>query len=170
MKQISTKPSKVKGSDEVKARKSKCEVIEEAKQADIDDKTGIEKIFSNNYFGRAFVSIDNLSVSKEVFTQINQFKILVSVVIDLNRYNKKFLALSAKVHIMKLFHHQCQIEANILLYKVLVCKNTRLLSLYTDLDVDPMCRTLCFMEPRSVALGMPLPAGVPVQLCLHTHE
>ena len=144
MKQISTKPSKVKGSDEVKARKSKCEVIEEAKQAEIDDKTGIEKIFSNNYFGRAFVSIGNLSVSKEVFTQMNQFKILVSVVIDLNRYNKKFLALSAKVHIMKLFHHQCQIEADILLYKVLSCKNTRLLSLYAALD--PMCRTLCYME------------------------
>ena len=61
---------------------------------------------------------------------------------------------SAKVHIMKLFHHQCQIEANILLYKVLVCKNTRLLSLYTDLDVDPMCRTLCFMEPVAKICGI----------------
>ena len=76
LKQISTKPSDVKGSDEVKAKKSKCEVIEEAKQAEIDDETGIEKIFSSNYFGRAFVSIDNLSVSKQVFTQMNKFKVL----------------------------------------------------------------------------------------------
>ena len=50
---------------------------------------------------------------------------------------------SAKVPIVKLFHHQCQIEADISLYNVLARKNTRLLSLYVDLD--PRCKTLGYM-------------------------
>jgi len=50
---------------------------------------------------------------------------------------------SAKVPIVKLFHHQCQIEADISLYNVLARENTRLLSLYADLD--PRCRTLGYM-------------------------
>ena len=57
----------------MKVKKSKNEVIEEAKQSEIDDDTGIETTFTNNYFGRTFVSIDNLSVSKQVFTQMNQY-------------------------------------------------------------------------------------------------
>ena len=67
MKEISTKPSDAKRSDEVKAKKSKFKVIEEAKQAEIDDETGIETTFTNNYFGRAFVSIDNLVGIKASF-------------------------------------------------------------------------------------------------------
>eukprot|EP00092_Neocalanus_flemingeri_P000521 GFUD01000553.1.p1 GENE.GFUD01000553.1~~GFUD01000553.1.p1 ORF type:complete len:1415 (-),score=480.00 GFUD01000553.1:1102-5346(-) len=50
---------------------------------------------------------------------------------------------SAKVPIVKLFHQQCQIEADISLYNVLARENTRLLSLYADLD--PRCRTLGYM-------------------------
>ena len=50
---------------------------------------------------------------------------------------------SAKVPIVKLFHHQCQIEADISMYNVLARENTRLLSLYADLD--PRCRTLGYM-------------------------
>ena len=42
----------------MKVKKSKNEVIEEAKQSEIDDDTGIETTFTNNYFGRTFVSID----------------------------------------------------------------------------------------------------------------
>jgi len=50
---------------------------------------------------------------------------------------------SAKVPIVKLFHYQCQIEADISLYNVLARENTRLLSLYADLD--SRCRTLGYM-------------------------
>jgi len=50
---------------------------------------------------------------------------------------------SAKVPIVKLFHYQCQIEADISLYNVLARENTRLLSLYADLDTR--CRTLGYM-------------------------
>ena len=42
---------------------------------------------------------------------------------------------SAKVPIVKLFHQKCQIEADISLYNVLARENTRMLSLYSDIDV-----------------------------------
>ena len=50
---------------------------------------------------------------------------------------------SAKVPIVKLYHVHYKIDADISLYNVLAGENTRLLSLYADLD--PRCRTLGYM-------------------------
>ena len=57
------------------AKRSKQQVIEGGKQEEIDDEFGVEKAFINGYLGRAMVSIDRLSVSKEVFTTMNQYKV-----------------------------------------------------------------------------------------------
>ena len=50
---------------------------------------------------------------------------------------------SAKVPIVKLYYPQVKIDADISLYNVLARENTRLLSLYSDLD--PRCRILGYM-------------------------
>ena len=54
LKEISTKASDAKASDEVKVKKPKNEVIEEAKQSEIDDDTGIETTFTKQLFWKNF--------------------------------------------------------------------------------------------------------------------
>ena len=50
---------------------------------------------------------------------------------------------SAKVPIVKMFHTKARLDADISLYNVLARENTRLLSLYAELDTR--CRTLGYM-------------------------
>ena len=74
LKEISTRS--VTQTDEAGVvKRSKQQVIEGGKQEEIDDEFGVEKAFINGYLGRAMVSIDRLSVSKEVFTTMNQYKV-----------------------------------------------------------------------------------------------
>jgi len=57
---------------------------------------------------------------------------------------KNVLAItSAKVPIVKLFYHHLEVDADISLYNVLARENTKLLSLYSELD--PRVRTLGYM-------------------------
>ena len=57
---------------------------------------------------------------------------------------KNVLAItSAKVPIVKLYHTQARIDADISLYNTLASENTKLLQLYSELD--PRCKTLGYM-------------------------
>ena len=53
--------------------------------------------------------------------------------------------------IVKLFHQQLQVEADLSLYNVLARENTCLLSLYADLD--PRVRTLGYMAKLFAKVG-----------------
>ena len=120
---------------------------------------------SSNGFAFRHSDLDISLTFRDVQTSANLD--CISLIEELSERIKRMVGMrnvvaitSAKVPIVKLFHHQCQIEADISLYNVLgkfhlIClnssispttparENTRLLSLYADLD--PRCRTLGYM-------------------------
>jgi len=103
---------------------------------------------SSNGFAFRHSDLDISLTFRDVQTSANLD--CISLIEELSERIKRMVGMrnvvaitSAKVPIVKLFHHQCQIEADISLYNVLARENTRLLSLYADLD--PRCRTLGYM-------------------------
>ena len=58
------------------SKKSKSEKIIDDKNAELEDKDGVEKSFIQNYVGRAEISIDNIELSEKLCIPINQFKVL----------------------------------------------------------------------------------------------
>jgi len=103
---------------------------------------------SSNGFAFRHSDLDISLTFRDVATSANLD--CISLIEELSERIKRMVGMrnvvaitSAKVPIVKLFHQQCQIEADISLYNVLARENTRLLSLYADLD--PRCRTLGYM-------------------------
>jgi len=103
---------------------------------------------SSNGFAFRHSDLDISLTFRDVQTSANLD--CISLIEELSERIKRMVGMrnvvaitSAKVPIVKLFHQQCQIEADISLYNVLARENTRLLSLYADLD--PRCRTLGYM-------------------------
>merc|ERR1719429_136348 len=78
-------------------------------------------------------SLDCISIIEEVAEKIKKMAGI-----------KNVLAItSAKVPIVKLYHAQARIDADISLYNTLARENTRLLALYSELDTR--CKTLGYM-------------------------
>jgi len=103
---------------------------------------------SSNGFAFRHSDLDISLTFRDVATSANLD--CISLIEELSEKIKRMVGMrnvvaitSAKVPIVKLFHHQCEIEADISLYNVLARENTRLLSLYADLD--PRCRILGYM-------------------------
>ena len=106
---------------------------------------------SSNGFAFRHSDLDISLTFRDVFTSGNTD--CISLIEELSERIKRMVDMrnvvaitSAKVPTVKLFHHQCQIEADISLNNVLARESTRLLSLYADLDPRSL---------RSVTLGMP---------------
>ena len=72
---ISTKPSSSDAAGP-KSKMSKKEKIEVGKQDEIDDKDGVEQMLVKSYLARELISIDKLSISKKVCTEMNEYKVL----------------------------------------------------------------------------------------------
>ena len=71
------KIKKSQGSEEQSlVKKSKWELIEDARISEIDDRDGVEKSFASKYFGRADVRMENISLSEHIAIPINEIKVL----------------------------------------------------------------------------------------------